>query len=126
MGSKSHADPDSVGRADTHSGSDRRAYTYTGSDRRAYTYTRSDRRAYTYTRSDRRAYTYSGSDRRAYTYTRSDRRVYTYAGSKSEPEPEPGNTYSDAGSSGRSGYSCNTHPDPDCHTFRSADGNAAR
>lgn len=89
MGSKSHADSDSVGRA------------------------------YTYTRSDRRAYTHSGSDRRAYTYTGSDRRVYTYTGSK--PEPEPGNTYSGAGSSGRSGYGCNTHPDTDCHTFHSAE-----
>ena len=119
MGSKSHADPDSVGRADPHSGSDRRAYTYTGSDRRAYTHTRSDRRAYTYTGSDRRAYTYTRSDRRVYTYTRSDRRVYTYTGSK--PEPEPGNTYSGAGSSGRSGYGCNTHPDTDCHTFHNAE-----
>lgn len=89
MGSKSHADPDSVGRADPHSGSDRRAYTYTGSGRRAYT------------------------------YTGSDRRVYTYTGSK--PEPEPGNTYSGAGSSGRSGYGCNTHPDTDCHTFHNAE-----
>ena len=93
MGSKSHADPDSVGRADPdadpHSGSDRRAHAYTGSDRRAYT------------------------------YTGSDRRVYTYTGSKSEPEP--GNTYSDAGSSGRSGYGCNTHPETDCHTFRNAE-----
>ncbi|MEI3574846.1 MAG: InlB B-repeat-containing protein [Oscillospiraceae bacterium] len=102
-------------------GSDRRTYTYTGSDRRAYTYTGSDRRAYTYTGSDRRAYTYSGSDRRADTYTGSDRRVYTYSGSKSEPESEPGNTYSDAGSSGRSGYGCNTHPDTDCHTFHNAE-----
>ena len=93
MGSKSHADPDSVGRAYTHSGSDRRAYTYTGSDRRTYT------------------------------YTGSDRRVYTYSGSKSEPEsePEPGNTYSDAGNFGRSGYGCNTHPDTDCHTFHNAE-----
>ena len=86
MGSKSHADPDSVGRA----------YTHSGSDRRTYTYTRSDRRAYTYTGSDRRAYTYSGSDRRTY-------------------------TYSDAGSSGRSGYGCNTHPETDCHTFHNAE-----
>ena len=109
MGSKSHADPDSVGRADPHSGSDRRAYPHSGSDRRAYTYTGSGRRAYTYTR----------SDRRVYTYTRSDRRVYTYTGSK--PEPEPGNTYSGAGSSGRSGYGCNTHPDTDCHTFHNAE-----
>ena len=77
----------------------------------------SDRRAYTHTGSDRRAYTYTGSDRRAYTYTRSDRRVYTYTGSK----PEPGNTYSGAGSSGRSGYGCNTHPDTDCHTFHNAE-----
>ena len=111
MGSKSHADPDSVGRADPHS----------GSDRRTYTYTRSDRRAYTYTGSDRRAYTYTGSDRRVYTYSGSDRRVYTYSGSKSEPESEPGNTYSDAGSSGRSGYGCNTHPETDCHTFHNAE-----
>ena len=71
--------------------------------------------------SDRRAYTHSGSDRRADTYTGSDRRVYTYTGSKSEPESEPGNTYSDAGSSGRSGYGCNTHPDTDCHTFHNAE-----
>ena len=77
MGSKSHADPDSVGRADT----------------------------------------YTGSVGRTYTYTRSDRRVYTYSGSKSEP----GNTYSDAGSSGRSGYGCNTHPETDCHTFHNAE-----
>ena len=63
------------------------------------------------TRSDRRADPHSGSDRRVYTYTRS----------KSEPEPEPGNTYSGAGSSGRSGYGCNTHPDTDCHTFRNAE-----
>ena len=97
MGSKSHADPDSVGRA----------YTHTGSDRRTYTYTRSDRRAYTYT----------GADRGAHIYTGSDRRVYTYTGS----EPEPGNTYSDAGSSGRSGYGCNTHPETDCHTFHNAE-----
>ena len=89
MGSKSHADPDSVGRADTHS------------------------------RSDRRAYTHSGSDRRTYTYSGSDRRVYTYTGSKSELEP--GNTYSGAGSSGRSGYGCNTHPETDCHTFHNAE-----
>ena len=107
MGSKSHADPDSVGRAYTHSGSDRRAHTYTGSDRRAHTHSGSDRRTHTYTGSDRRAYTHSGSDRR----------TYTYSGSKSEP----GNTYSDAGSSGRSGYGCNTHPDTDCHTFRNAE-----
>ena len=113
MGSKSHADPDSVGRADPDT------YPHTGSDRRAYTYTRSDRRAYTHSGSDRRTYTYTGSDRRTYTYTGSDRRVYTYAGSKSEPEP--GNTYSGAGSSGRSGYGCNTHPDTDCHTFRNAE-----
>ena len=97
MGSKSHADPDSVGRADPDT------YTHSGSDRRAYTYT--------------------GSDRRAYSHSGSDRRVYTYSGSKSEPEPEPepGNTYSDAGSSGRSGYGCNTHPETDCHTFRNAE-----
>ena len=109
MGSKAHADPDSVGRADPHTGSDRRTYPHTGSDRRTYTYTGSDRRAYTYT----------GSDRRAYTHTGSDRRVYTYSGSESEPEP--GNTYSDAGSSGRSGYGCNTHPETDCHTFHNAE-----
>ena len=101
MGSKSHADSDSVGRADPHTGSDKRADPPSGSDRRAYTYT--------------------GSDRRAYTHTRSDRKAYAYTRSKSEPEPEPGNTYSDAGSSGRSGYGCNTHPDTDCHTFHNAE-----
>ena len=92
---------------------------HSGSDRRAHTYSGSDRRAYTYSGSDRRAHTYSGSDRRAYTYTGSDRRAYTYTGS--EPESEPGNAYSDAGSSGRSGYGCNTHPETDCHTFHSAE-----
>ena len=107
MGSKSHADPDSVGRA----------YTYSGSDRRTYTYSGSDRRTYTYSGSDRRAYPHSGSDRRVYTHSGSDRRAYTYSGSESEP----GNAYSGAGNSGRSGYGCNTHPDPDCHTFRSAE-----
>ena len=89
------------------------------------THSGSDRRTYTYTGSDRRAYTHSGSDRRAHTYTRSDRRVYTYSGSEpepeSEPESEPGNAYSDAGSSGRSGYGCNTHPETDCHTFHNAE-----
>ena len=91
------------------------------SDRRTYTYTGSDRRAYTHSGSDRRAHTYTGSDRRAYTHSGSDRRVYTYSGSKSESEPELGNTYSDAGSSGRSGYGCNTHPETDCHTFHNAE-----
>ena len=51
--------------------------------------------------------------------------AYHFAAAKkespAEPEPEPGNTYSDAGSSGRSGYGCNTHPDTDCHTFHNAE-----